>query len=66
MSRSIPTRRQRKRLNESGINGGKMKKALIVVGIIIGIVVIIGGYCISQYNKAISLNEAVKGAVGSG
>ena len=37
-----------------------MKKTLIVVGIIIGIVVIIGGYCISQYNKAISMNEAVK------
>ncbi len=37
-----------------------MKKTLIVVGIIIGFVVIIGGYCISQYNKAISLNEAVK------
>jgi len=37
-----------------------MKKALIIVGIIIGIVVIIGGYCISQYNRAIGLNEAVK------
>ena len=37
-----------------------MKKALIVVGIIIGFIVIVGGYAISQYNRSISLNEAVK------
>jgi LemA protein len=37
-----------------------MKKALIVVGIIIGIIVIFGGAAISQYNKAIRMNEAVK------
>ena len=37
-----------------------MKKALVVVGIIIGFIVIVGGYAISQYNRSISLNEAVK------
>ncbi len=37
-----------------------MKKALIVVGIIIGIIVVFGGAAISQYNKAIRMNEAVK------
>jgi LemA protein len=37
-----------------------MKKALIVVGIIIGIIVIFGGAAVSQYNKAIRMNEAVK------
>jgi LemA protein len=41
-----------------------MKKTLIIVGIIIGVLVlfgfIFGGIFVSQYNKAIQLNEAVK------